>query len=472
MRINVPRPAVHTHTGGTAAPQNPVVELERTVANCLLWENTFYEGGDSIANRIAELCKHVDDVSIMNLAIKARTEHNLRHVPLWLVIQMLRKRSKLVAHTIEAVIHRPDEMTELLALYWKDGRVPLAAQLKKGLARAYKKFSEYQLAKWNRADAIKLRDVMFLCHPKPTVMGTGEVITGINRSGYKRGPVSRHKKGQGLLWYHLVTGTLEPADTWEKRISAIGQDTSTSSEVRDERRRRAWTELLEQNKLGETAILKNMLNMYKDGVSPTLIATALSRVPASKVFPGQYITAVKAAPMFVNVLDRHMADHIIINGFSGKTLVLVDVSGSMDKPISAKSVLSRWEAAAGLAIQVAFATSTRIFTFSTILKEVIAAASLATVAGIAHSQPHSSTYLARSVGQLVQTGVTRDIQRLIVITDEQSQDGIPPAPVRLSYLINVAPYAPGLDTSQGWTRISGWSDKVLHWIIAKERAGC
>jgi hypothetical protein len=32
------------------------------------------------------------------------------------------------------------------------------------------------------------------------------------------------------------------------------------------------------------------------------------------------------------------------------------------------------------------------------------------------------------------------------------------------YLMNVAPYAPALDTSGRWTRINGWSERVLDFI--------
>jgi hypothetical protein len=33
-----------------------------------------------------------------------------------------------------------DELSEFVAIYWKDGRVPLSGQVKKGLAAAFPKF--------------------------------------------------------------------------------------------------------------------------------------------------------------------------------------------------------------------------------------------------------------------------------------------------------------------------------------------
>ena len=73
----------------------------------------------------------------------------------------------LVADTIERVISRADELAELCAVYWRDGRKPLSAQMKKGLARSFAKFDAYQFAKYDRDAAVKLADVIRLVRPKP-----------------------------------------------------------------------------------------------------------------------------------------------------------------------------------------------------------------------------------------------------------------------------------------------------------------
>src|SRR5204863_5604364 len=93
----------------------------------------------------------------------------LRHAPLLLVRGMARHQTHRapVSETLARVIQRADELAEFVAIYWKDGRVPLSGQVKKGLAAAFPKFDEYQLAKYDRGGHIKLRDVLFLCHAKP-----------------------------------------------------------------------------------------------------------------------------------------------------------------------------------------------------------------------------------------------------------------------------------------------------------------
>ena len=74
----------------------------------------------------------------------------------------------------------PDELAEFVAVYAKVNKVTpknvkkkLSAQVKKGLAQAFAKFDEYQFAKYNRDGDVKLRDVMFLCHPKPAIGRAG-----------------------------------------------------------------------------------------------------------------------------------------------------------------------------------------------------------------------------------------------------------------------------------------------------------
>ena len=156
-----------TFEGGPAiGSRGAGVELRRAVSCCLLWENQFYESGQEIGDRIAELVGKTNADEVAQLAVEARSVFNLRHVPLLLCVELARL-GKLRAETLKAVIQRPDELSEFMAIYWRDGKCKLSNQAKKGLADAFGKFSEYQLAKYNRDRDIKLRDVMFLTHPKP-----------------------------------------------------------------------------------------------------------------------------------------------------------------------------------------------------------------------------------------------------------------------------------------------------------------
>src|SRR6185369_8285181 len=183
-----------THEGATAKTVSAELQLRRSVLACLLWENQFYEDGVEIASRIAELVPKVDAAKVAALAVEAREQMKLRHAPLLLAREMARHSTHraLVAETLEQVIQRADELSEFLAIYWATGRQPLSAQVKKGLAAAFRKFDAYALAKYNRENPVKLRDVLFLSHAKP------------------------RNEAQAEVWKQLVDGELAVPDTWER----------------------------------------------------------------------------------------------------------------------------------------------------------------------------------------------------------------------------------------------------------------
>ncbi|HEX7943658.1 MAG TPA: TROVE domain-containing protein, partial [Phenylobacterium sp.] len=222
MRLNIfaKRPAV-THEGAPAAVLTAEQRLRRSVASCLLWENEFYEDGESIADRIAALSVEVSPEVLAALAVEARERFNLRHAPLMLLAGLVRHGGALVAPTIERVIQRADDMTEFLAIYWRHGRRPLSKQMKRGLGAAFGKFDAYQLAKYDRDGPVKLRDVLFLIHAKP------------------------RDEAQAALWKQVADRTLASPDTWEVALSA-GAD-----------KRETFERLLAERKLGYLALLRN-----------------------------------------------------------------------------------------------------------------------------------------------------------------------------------------------------------------------
>ena len=57
---------------------------------------------------------------------------------------------------------------------------------------------------------------------------------------------------------------------------------------------------------------------------------------------------------------------------------------------------------------------------------------------------------------------------MIVITDEQTHDGILPAWTPRAYVVNVAPYKHGVSYGNGWTHVDGWSERIVDYIAAAE----
>src|SRR5580693_4993858 len=152
--LKVKRDPIYTHEGAVAVRVNPELQLRRLTLATMLFEDQFYVDGKTISEAITEAIKNVPLKTVAKLAIECREEQKLRHMPLFLVREMARSKKLepgIVSDTLERVIQRADELAEFLALYWRDqkGKKTLSAQVKKGLAKAFTKFTEYDLAKYN-----------------------------------------------------------------------------------------------------------------------------------------------------------------------------------------------------------------------------------------------------------------------------------------------------------------------------------
>jgi hypothetical protein len=326
-------------------------------------------------------------------------------------------------------------MTELLAIYWADAlgpqqqrkREPVSAQIKKGLARALTKFDAYQLAKYDRDGAVRIRDVLFLVHAKPK------------------------DAEQEKVWKQLVDGTLVSPDTWEVSLSS-GKD-----------KRESFERLIAENKLGSLALLRNLRLMQKAEVPRKTIAGAIEAMRTDRVLPYRFITAARYAPDFEPELESAMLKSV--KGYArlaGRTRLLIDVSGSMDYPLSGQSEMTRLEAACGLAILAReVCDEVEIHTFSARTVKVPARRGFALRDAIVNSQPHGSTMLGAAVSEIDCKG-----DRLIVFTDEQSHDRVP-EPKGAGYMINVASYQHGVGHGP-WQRVDGFSEAVIAWIAAQE----
>lgn len=428
-----------THEGAKGRAFMPEKELRRALMNSMLWEDQFYEDGVAIAERIAALVPKAAPEAVAAMAIEAREQMKLRHAPLLVVREMARHEGHkaLVAETLERVIQRPDELTEFLAIYWADALGPMqqrkkaavSAQAKKGLARAFAKFDAYQLAKYNRDGAVRLRDVLFITHAKPK------------------------DAAQEKIWKELVDGKLAAPDTWEVSLSA-GAD-----------KKETFERLIDGKKLGALALLRNLRNMLHAKVPKKTIARALSDMRTDRVLPYRFIAAARHAPELEPELEQAMLQSVKGHAkLEGKTRLLIDVSGSMLSPMSARSEMTRLDAASGLAVLVReIADEVEIFTFSDDVKKVPPRTGFALRDAIVNSQPHNGTQLGKAVAHVDKKG-----ERLIVFTDEQAHDPVG-SPLGLGYMINVASYKNGVGSGL-WRRVDGFSEKLIDWIIASEQA--
>ena len=455
MKLNtaVKTDPIYTAPGGRATPTDNFHKLKRLVLTCLLWEDAFYRSGSDIALQIISLIPKVKPEQVAALACEARDRMQLRHVPLFLVRELARIKGTgtLVAQTIPHIIQRADELAEFLTIYWKDKKQPLSAGVKRGLAAAFKKFAAYRLAKYDRESAIKLRDVLFLCHAKP------------------------EDQEQADLWKKLVEGKLESPDTWEVELSA-GKD-----------KKATFTRLLQEGKLGGMAVLRNLRNMQQAGVDDGLIRTRLLQ-GCARALPFRFIAAAKYAPKLEDAIGEAMLlSAAKLDKLPGRTLLVVDTSGSMGRSLSSKSEMTRLDAAAGLAI---------------LAREVCESATIYATAGDDSSRKHATIELPSRRGFALSDAIknsrtklggggiffvqcldhisrleNQPFDRVIVFTDEQDceRPGINPSGAkklgRFNYVVNISTEKNGISYRTRWNHVDGFSENILDYIRESEELG-
>lgn len=454
------------------ASVNHEEQLHRSVMSCMLWEDSFYESGEEIAKRIAHLVKQVEPSKVAKIAIDARTSQKLRHVPLLLAREMARldTHKGLVGKLLPEIIQRADELSEFLAIYWKDGKCPLSAQVKKGLAAAFGNFNEYQLAKYNRDGAVKLRDAMFLCHPKPPDVGR----VAIKHRVYKDGHAKSLLRHTDSLYHKLAEGTLATPDTWEVQLSSGANKWET------------FTRLMEQDKLGGLAFLRNLRNMQESGVSKALVVDYAKRVSLDRVLPFRFIAAYRAVPAWQNLIEQMMFRCLERTPkLPGKTVLIIDTSGSMHgKKVSAKSDLSRLDAAGALAILIKEVAENPVIyaTAGNDTSRVHATMQVPARRGFELSRIFSDMQLESKIGhggiflrQVMDYVANQEVEadRVIVVTDEQdmSSDKFDPSKANAfgdyNYLVNVSCEKNGIAYNK-FTHINGWSEAIVDYIRACE----
>ncbi|MFY9309135.1 MAG: TROVE domain-containing protein [Bacteroidia bacterium] len=330
--------AVTNYEGAKAYKLSPELELYSAVVTAGL-NDKFYEKNNTRLARIQELMLKNDAEFIARLAIYIRNEMYMRSVPLVLAVELakLNAGNSIVGQTVNGVVKRADEITELLAYYQLANKRTgikklnkISKQIQKGLSLAFNRFDEYQFSKYNRDTEIKLRDALFLMHPKAK------------------------DAAQQAVFNKIAANELAVPYTWETELSALGQAKYVTDKAKAVALKAKWEELIDSNKIGYMATLRNLRNIIDAKVSAAHVKKVCDylsndvAVSNSKQLPFRFLAAYRE----VKVLQSEFASMILtaleaaviksvrnLKGFDENTRIAIacDVSGSMQKPVSAKS---------------------------------------------------------------------------------------------------------------------------------------
>ena len=313
--------ATANEEGGLAFDANDKTRLVLQTLTCLVNEPKFYGGKKKQTNDVIKLAEAVakeDPQFVINLAKVARHEFYLRSVPVVLMAALAKtvKGRQGMAKEFSEIIGRADELAESIAAYQAIyGKRPLPSVLKRGVAGAFKKFDEYQFAKYNRDRDLSLKDSLRI------------VIGFLNEKDQDRRD----------LYQKILEDNLAVPNTWEVTLSTKGASKET------------WESIIP--KMGYFALIRNLRNFEKhkvdlDPVIKKLVDKKL--VLRSRLFPyrfyaaSKHVTSGRLKTALSTAIEYSIEN---VPKLPGKTLVAIDSSGSMNAPVSKMSEIQCYELA-------------------------------------------------------------------------------------------------------------------------------
>lgn len=356
--VKQPRPTkIVNLAGGEAYSQSAELELVSILLTSFV-QDQYYKSADDSMRKVSELLGKVDPKFAAKAAIYARNEFGMRSITHVLAVEIAKHISgkEWGKKFFTDIIHRPDDMTEIVAYYFgKNKGKALPNSLKKGFAKAFDKFDGYQLAKYRgEGKDVSLVDVVNLVHPK-AIEKNAKALDG------------------------LINGTLKSTETWEAKLTQAGQKASSDEELTS-LKKDAWAGLIREKKLGYLALLRNLRNIMDN--APEVLDEALASltneafIKKSLIFPFQYLIAYKQFSAMNTKESRKIADalsdaidiscqNVKSLNFGGNTLVVVDNSGSMNTPVTNSAHMKKSELGALFGIVLAKAINADIMEFGT-----------------------------------------------------------------------------------------------------------
>lgn len=365
-------PLAVSANGNLQFKKEPLQMLYELVVQTMLGKDGQLKSSTELVRQIKAHIKTAVDMGandfIANLAVHARTEMNVRTVPIVVVVEFAKAlsdqrqvyldqikqiegsnvklavsptqrtriaRLRAVADGLNYpnmrqlvcdVIQRADQITDLYAyaleVFGNKNKVPMA--IKRGVADAFNKFGEYAFAKYNRGDAVKFRDVLRIVHPEAKTIKQGEIFEKIMKD------------------------TLAMPYTWETELSTNGQLPVSERKTP----KQLWTELVVSGKMGYMALLRNLRNINDAGLDDEVLRDYVynvisdpARVAASKQLPYDFMEAYK----IVKPLNSKMATAVSkaidlsvanIPQMGERVWLIVDYSGSMGETSQETSAFS------------------------------------------------------------------------------------------------------------------------------------
>lgn len=364
-----------THQGGRGHLRDNRSELFLLAVANFVSQQTFYEDGEQRDDRFAQLVRVLavgDPEWTAGLLHWLRRDGQMRTASIVGAAEYVKARLDAGAEdgpsnrqVVDSVLLRADEPGELLG-YWTSryGRA-VPKPVKRGIADAVRRlYHGKSLLKYDTASkGYRFGDILNIVHasPDPEKPWQGELFRyALDRRHHPEAAVvpacdrtlTAHRALMELPVEErraVVTGE-DAAD----RLAAAGMTwEALAGWLQGPMDAAAWEAVIPS--MGAMALLRNLRNFDEAGVSDEVAARVAAKicdpdvVAASRQFPFRYLAAYRHAPSlrWAHPLEKALG-HSLRNvpALPGRTLILVDRSGSMWSPLSDRSQLNRADAAA------------------------------------------------------------------------------------------------------------------------------
>lgn len=449
------------HQGGVGHARTPQSELFLLCVN-YLEGGRFYGDQDKRFKDLARLGAVADPKWMFDMLRWLRKEANLRTAPLMGAAQFVSARLdakmpplyvkpdgtlteenpdrtlKGVDRTlIGDVLLRPDEPGEMIGYWVSNFGRSIPKPVKRGVADAAERgFTEKSFLKYDSDKAAyRFADVLDLTHPKGSRVGRDELFHHVldarhNRDdlSYERLPVLAARKDLFEVPQENrlnVLHTPQAADlmaragmTWEALSSWLGRSLTS----------RAWEVMLPS--MGLMAVVRNARNMDNATVDTKALMPTFMRmmdpeeIRRSRMLPFRFLSAYRHSNLrWHGALDAALTLSLgNVPALSGRSLILVDRSGSMDGSMSDRSELTYADTASLFGAALALrAQNADLVQFGSGSAQVPFASNESPLQVLSRFTGMGGTYTSQAVQKWY-----KGHDRVIILTDEQvAYDGNP-----------------------------------------------
>ncbi|MGW3992374.1 TROVE domain-containing protein [Amycolatopsis sp. NPDC004772] len=362
-------PSGLTFEGGDGYTRDTKSELFLLAVSNMVGENTFYESADKRDNRYADLV-HAATLADPEWTARflrwLRTDGNMRSASLVGAAEFAKARLDAglpgqSRQVIDSVLQRADEPGEMLA-YWTSvhGRT-VPKPVKRGVADAAKRlYNERSFLKHDSdSKGYRFGDVLNLTHPTADGWQADLFSYALDvRHGHAETiPVTLKTILQRRVLMDMPVGQRRASlalDGTADVLNAAGMTwESLAGWLQGPMDAQAWECIIPS--MGYMALARNLRNFDEAGVSDVIAATVAARladpeqVAKSRQLPMRFLSAYRAAPSLRWSWALEQAITLSLDNvprLGGRTLILVDTSGSMNSGFSKDGTLMRWDAAA------------------------------------------------------------------------------------------------------------------------------